>query len=256
MSSGMRWLAFVAFFAALMVTLPSCSRSVGDTGIKGVAVLDGSGVGGAVVSVYDADEKGGMLPVATANTDPDGNFSVELPPGSYVIDVSLEKDDGPSYVSKASSGPVVVTSGIAWAGEIELEKGPGEYGITPGTGVSGSVEMDGKPVADAALYLSRNREKPSRRERGRTGEDGWFTFDMRPGRYYVEVRKSAEGPAPDGMEPRDLTGMYAGNPVTVRDGEYTNLGKITLAGPGDMAQAGAGVDVPGEQAQPSAADNQ
>ncbi|HEX9860636.1 MAG TPA: carboxypeptidase-like regulatory domain-containing protein [Nitrospirota bacterium] len=256
MSRGMRWMAFAAFFAALMVTLASCSRSVGDTGIKGVAVLDGSGAGGASVSVYDADEKGGSLPVGTANTDPDGNFSVELPPGSYFIEVSLEKDDGPSYVSKVSPVPVVVTSGIAWAGEVELEKDTGEYGMTPGTGVAGSVVMDGQPVADAALYLSRSMENPSHRERGRTAVDGWFTVNIRPGRYYVTVVKTCEGPAADGLMPPSFSGECVRNPVIVRDGEYTNLGAITLAGPGETAQAGTGVDVPGEQAPAQAAGNQ
>lgn len=218
----------------LMLALAACSERIGDTGLKGVAVLeDGTGAGGADVMVYGSPGTGGE-PLASARTDPDGNFSVALPRGTYYMSVELEMPGGEPLVSSIPPEPFTVTSGIAWAGEVELERKSSWGKLTPGTGVTGSVMYAGSPVEGAGIYLYKNPDavKLGRlgRERAKTGPDGWFTVNIRPGKYYVAVRKPSVPAEPGGASQPELCGEYTGGPVTVRDGEYTNSGEIALAG--------------------------
>lgn len=231
---GSNRLVAAVMTAMLMLALAACSERIGDTGVKGVAVLeDGTGAGGAAVMVYGSPDTDGE-PVAAGRTDQDGNFSVALPRGTYYMSVELEMPDGEPLVSSIPPEPFTVTSGIAWAGEVELEQKSSWGKLTPGTGVTGSVIYAGSPVEGAGVYLYRNPDavKLGRlgRERAKTGPDGWFTVNIRPGKYYVAVRKPSGAAEPGGPSQPELCGEYTGGPVTVRDGEYTSTGEIALAG--------------------------
>lgn len=237
---GIVWLMLPVVFVAASVLLSACSASVGDDGIKGMAVLDGTGAGGADVSVYSVPEPGGSPPVATAVTDGDGNFSVELAPGTYYITVSYHAPDGDNYVSEEPSDPVAVTSGISWAGEFELGPESVRRGALPGTGVSGMVLSAGLPVADAvvSVFVTGADGMKGRYRAGHaaSGEDGWFTVNVKPGMYFVLAEKTLLPQTPEGaapaIQPVKFSGECQANPVSVRAGEYTGIGEIAISVPG------------------------
>jgi hypothetical protein len=94
------------------------------------------------------------------------------------------------------------------------------------------VTADGKPTPGAVVYLySRTDEGlkgPTHKAFGRTGMDGGFRMDAPPGIYYVVARKRFDASSSGELRAGDLSGEYENNPVTVTEGQYTQIG-VTIS---------------------------
>jgi hypothetical protein len=104
--------------------------------------------------------------------------------------------------------------------------------VPPETGLTGRVVIAGEPAADASVTVYEGEMRrlmgPGYAAMILTGPDGTFQADLAPGSYRVAARKRRGGAAAGFLRPGDFSGEYEGNPVTVREGEYTPLGDLIL----------------------------
>jgi len=221
-----------AFTLALLLLAAASCDSRSAAVLKGRAVVDGRPAPGATVSIYDVPEKSAAPPVKTALTGRDGTFSAELSPGTYYVAVRLNPaGGGPALLSKMPPDPVVVGPGASDAGDMSLSQVSGEAAAR-GMGVRGRVVDDGRPVAGALVYLYDGTDSglkgPSYKASTRTDRDGSFQADVRPGRYYVAVRKRRDESSAGELSPGDLSGECRANPVAVRASGYADTGAIEV----------------------------
>jgi len=225
---------FIIAALVFALALASSCDGQGKGGISGTAAVKGASAEGAEVNVYDVPEKSSRPPVATVYAGKDGRFNTPLKPGTYYVAVKLNSPSGgPPFLSKVPPDPVVVGTGMVDLGEMALNQEYGKDKPPPGAGVKGIVVKDGTPVTGAVVYLYQSTDSglkgPSYYASERTGEDGSFSVDAAPGRYYVTVRKRLAESSAGELLPGDLSGVCKGNPLGVSPGVYTDAGTVALA---------------------------
>jgi len=244
--AGSRTIArrFVAASATLtaLVSLALCAVEIpafaGAAGtVQGIVTTRGAGQDGVSVEVY-LDRKSGVAgaPFAVTESGGGGRFTIELPAGVYYLWAKGKPPAfGPPAVTEFAANPVAVTAGkttvlppleLKEAGREALPAPPKE------TGLKGRVTMAGKPAADVSVVIydagAARLIGPGYLASIVTGLDGAFQVDLPPGKYRVAARKRKDGAAAGFLRVGDLSGEYAGNPLSVALGKYSDLGELRL----------------------------
>ena len=196
--------------------------------IKGRLVSGGVPVSGGFVSAYSSAGLQGEPVSISGPSDPDGRYTIELPPGRYFL--AARSGDLWSFCGQ---NPVVVAKrSELWIGfELLQWERPG-YEKLPEGGLEGQVKglvtWKGTATGGVSIFLylddtdsfrgvSFIRSVP-------TGPDGTFILDLVPeSRYYLVARRRASGKTVGPMAKGDLFAYYRYNPVEVRGGESVTI---------------------------------
>lgn len=211
--------------------------------VTGKVALANSGMAGVQVKAYPLTtlSLSEETPFASKATGPDGLFALDLPPGSYYL-----LANGSGWFSYYGRNPVTVpVEGLA---DVNLPLVPA---ITPPpemttaipTGVVGRVLHDGKPVANAIVFvypdLSAQFKGFGLGMSAPTDEKGQFEVPLPAGSYYLVARvrhgKSLAGP----LQAGDLFGYLPGNPVTVGKDSVTKVSLPVIAVPEKVSRHAA-----------------
>ncbi|SDL30816.1 hypothetical protein SAMN05660860_00293 [Geoalkalibacter ferrihydriticus] len=196
-----------------------------------------------------------------AGPDRQGEAGIRV--GAWPID-SLSLDGEPSHLSAPTGEDGLFTLNLPAAGEYYLVargngwfcfygRNPvrvtqdGLHGVNLGLvraleadfeaaadldeGVLGQVVYEGRPVADALIYVYLD---PSSRLKGMgyailgpTGPDGLFANPLPPGSYYFMVRKRQQSSAMGPLQAGDHFGYWHGNPLRILPGALSRI-RISL----------------------------
>ena len=101
-------------------------------------------------------------------------------------------------------------------------------GSAKGNGLEGRVTVDGQPVPGGAVFAYLSYEdvlafKPYAAS-GATGDDGSYTLDLPPGKYFVVAKKRAAGVTDGPLAVGDGYSFNGSNPITVDPGAYVHVG--------------------------------
>jgi hypothetical protein len=205
--------------------------------VQGTVSFRGKGQEGVNVEAYlEKKKQVGGTPFAMTESGADGFFSLTLPQGEYYLWARESTPAfGPPKVVEYGGNPVRVRSGE------RTELGPlplAEVGresaepVPPETGLSGRVVISGEPAADTSVTVYGEEAKrlmgPGYVAMVITGPDGLFQADLAPGAYRVAARKRHDGGVAGFLRQGDFTGEHEGNPVIVREGEYSAIGDLAL----------------------------
>lgn len=203
--------------------------------VTGKVAIEGAGVAGVQVKAFPltAMSLSGEAPHVSKVTGPDGLFSVELAPGSYYLLAS-----GNGWFSYYGRNPLTVPAdGLA---DINLplvpaDAPPPEIATTMTSGIVGRVLHEGKPVADAIVFvypdLSAQFKGFGLGMSSPSDEQGRFEAPLPAGSYYLVARvrhgNSLAGP----LQAGDLFGYLPANPVTVAEGSVLRVTLPVIAVP-------------------------
>jgi len=205
-----------------------------EQGVKGRASSGGTLVEGIEVRAYVYHQDGfgpltGDTPVAVTRTATDGSYSIELPPGRFVVE-GIKKKEGsrgkapePGDLYCLYSGSPVTVAARQWTAV-------GLYLVTVATErrvrseqtkISGSLTFKGEPVERAYLYAYTTPEGAFRGPANllQPVAKGPFSVRMPPGTYYLVARKRMRGGAYGPIDTGDLFNFYPGNPLQLAEGE-------------------------------------
>lgn len=187
--------------------------------VAGKAAVDGKGTAGVQVLAYPL--RALTLTGAPAFTSPptgaDGLFALDLPPGSYYLLAS-----GHGWFGYYGRNPLTVPEeGLADVNLllVPAASAPPDIGVNLETGVAGKVVHDGKPVANAIVFvypdLSSQFKGFGLGMTAPTGVDGVFEAPLPAGSYYLVARVRHGGSPAGPLQAGDLFGFLPSNPVTV-----------------------------------------
>ena len=243
---GLPWAAVVALLAA--AALAACEKPAGESG--GNAVITGkalSPLADAYLYAYreGTDLRGPAFAMSQA-TGADGEFSLALPPGKYLLLLRKRAENasvGPVQTGDFRSeviGPVTVRGGevvtrdfIAALKVGETKNLAGLKKMPAKTGISGKVsDSDGKPVAGARIQAYEHpqmSERPKYVSEG-SGIDGSYSlFFPEGGTYYIAARNKFGGPPKLGeLYGRYDDGTIEPSAVYVKEGEILQDVNITM----------------------------
>ncbi len=247
---------FLGVMALLCLTLAACtpgSPAAGDrplaeyvdgngkTGVTGKVVLveTGESLAGAYVNIYP-DATSNLLGPSqfiSSPTDAQGNYTLELPPGTYYV-VARKRQSGRAmgplspgdyYSEHQRILTTVVTDKMSVVNlPVAKVKAPMFFKkemveTQNSTGIRGRlVGQDGKPVAGgfATAYLDQNMRRLPDFASTLSDEEGRFTLYLpEAGTYYLGARIHAwDMPRPG--EPYGKLGGDSPQPVVVKKGEF------------------------------------
>lgn len=227
--------ARAAVFAVALLAVAGCAAAGDFTGIKGRVALRGEVVPGVVVMAFrDFDAGLRSVPAArSAETNAEGIYSLELPPGSYHLvavktgGATLEEIRDGDLFCYYGGNPVRVETGRAanvGFNMVWVRKDPAPE---VSTGVSGIVhDENGDRLNGGIVYFYPTASGGFRGMPGffaRVGEDGTFRARIRKGRFFVVARRRASGDMFGPTEIGDWFGYYIRNPVDLDDGAARGL---------------------------------
>ncbi|MCX7769667.1 MAG: carboxypeptidase-like regulatory domain-containing protein [Proteobacteria bacterium] len=192
-----------------------------NSGIYGKVFFEGKNLEKSYIYVYK-DFKGGFRgPAFIVYPSYDGNFSINLPPGTYYI-IARKRAKGGMYgpieegdlFNFYHGNPVVVKKGYMKNVEIECVKRLSQLESDEGYPILSGVVRDknGKPLAGIFVLLYHNREMQGKPLyiSGRSDSNGNFSIKVPPGKYYILARENIGGPP--------ITGEWTGkllDPVNI-----------------------------------------
>lgn len=233
----MKSLFLAVLLSVLPLTLPAAT-------IEGRVVQGDQAVAGITVRAFAGFDFTGQPVASAVASAEDGGFHLEVPPGSYAL-FGWPADR--SLFAFCGRSPVTVAAGDKplWAG---LQAVPvtaplkTTYADLYSAAIEGHVLLDGKPVADALVYLyldaTEDLKGQGYRMSAPTGADGWFSFDGLPeSSYYLMARKRQDGQKVGPVREGDLFGIYPGNPLTAHAGESTRVAVHLVAKARDAVEA-------------------
>lgn len=218
------WLAVLTACAALPPEPER--RPTAEPALSGKVSLDGNGVPGAEVLLYDPLFYLPPVQPAVAQTlsGADGEFRLEVPTGTYLV--LARRGDHVAFFGRnpvRHGGP---TEGV------HLPLVPAHpITRTPvnaaDEGLHGRVLHKGQPVTDARVFVYLD---PARGFRGPgfvvsepTTADGRFQVTLAPGTYFVVARYRPQGWRTGGLEPGDQLGMLSELPLVLHQGEQADV---------------------------------
>lgn len=111
----------------------------------------------------------------------------------------------------------------------------------PVSGIKGTVLTGKEPAAGVYVYAydsaNADMRMPTRLVSAATGADGAYTLELAPGSYRIVARKRLSGSPRGYLSKGDLEGEFAGNPVTVKPGDFTAVDLTVAALPGKFLLA-------------------
>lgn len=222
----------------LVLILLLASSAFASQGIKGRASLEGTLVDTVEIRIYELRQGGfgpltGDAPTATVNSGTDGQYSVELKPGRYIVEAIKGKAGGtgkrpaPGDLYCLYSGsPVTVTEGKWTTTGLYMTTVPQEKRTRgAATKIAGTITFKGEPLEKTYLYAFNS---PDSLFRGPADvlqpvAKGSFSLEMPPGVWYLLARKRIKGGAYGPIEMGDKLNFYHGNPVRIAEGETVTI---------------------------------
>jgi hypothetical protein len=240
------WAVLSLIAAVALLALPACARK--EQG--GTAVVKGKALTPLSEAYLYAYKEGmdlrGPAFATSAASGPEGDFSLTLPPGKYLLVVRRRVEGatvGPVATGDYRSdvlGPITVRGGeqitkdfIALLKVGETKGLPALNKIPAKTGITGKVlDSDGKPVQGARIQAyehSQMSERPKFVSEG-SGVDGSYSlFFPEGGTYYIAARNKFGGPPKIGeLYGRYDDGTVEPSAVFVKDGEVLQNVNITM----------------------------
>lgn len=203
--------------------------------VTGKVAIAGAGAAGVQVKAYPLSllSLSGDAPFTSTATGADGRFALDLPPGGYYLLAS-----GNGWFSYYGRNPLTVPAdGLA---NVNLPLVPAdvpapEMTTTMTSGIIGRVLHEGKPVADAIVFvypdLSAQFKGFGLGMSAPSDEQGRFEAPLQAGSYYLVARvrhgNSLAGP----LQAGDLFGYLPANPVTVGEGSVLRISLPVIAVP-------------------------
>jgi len=192
--------------------------------VRGKVFYDGGFANGARVYAYESFEDMGAENHVTVSEPAEGkgDFSIDVPEGSYVLIAEWEHD-GEDFSCFQPSNPIDVKPGI-WVTLLCNRRGTVSISETQGSGgeISGKVTFRGEPLADAYVTIFFD-STPDLRGLGyitlSTEQDGSFETPVHDGKYIVVARKRQNGKGLGPTEKGDIFCYFPGNPVGVSSGQ-------------------------------------
>ena len=127
----------------------------------------------------------------------------------------------------------IIASLPAYAGEDTGRTAP------KGTGFEGRVVWQGQVLGGARVYAYKGfgdmRAMKPFAVSAPTADDGTYRMELPAGRYYLVVKKGAQGGKDGPIAPGDYYCFHGSNPVTVTDVGYTHVGFSTVNAAGAVA---------------------
>ncbi|MDF1581185.1 MAG: hypothetical protein P1P74_10470 [Desulfuromonadales bacterium] len=223
----MRIPAMVIFLYVLM-TLPSATASVAGAAnsgiIEGRVIKGDEPVAGMMVAAYGTLDYSAR-PLATTLSGADGSYRLELPAGVYAVYGRLA---AAGLFAFCGRNPVTVTEQAStWAGLQAVTTRPAtsqSYADPYSAAIEGQVLAEGKPLADAYVYLyldvADDLKGQGYRRSPPTGKDGFFAFDGLPeSDYFLVARKRSAGGQVGPVLEGDWSAIYTANPLTALAGK-------------------------------------
>jgi hypothetical protein len=126
-----------------------------------------------------------FVPSYSMSTDSVGKACQILPEGTYSVEAGLTGFLNVRYYPVRVALPNVVDLSY------RLPNGPvGEGGVEQEAILSGTLQVDGKPLGDTKICIWKNSESPSLVACGLTNESGEYVLYVPPGMYRAEIRTS------------------------------------------------------------------
>lgn len=203
-------------------------------GLQGVVQFDGQPLAGVQLAVYlQSSGDRTTQPFATAVSDGAGRYRLELPPGRYYLVAKKRQTDASGHsrmlMAECPTNPLRLTDAPLEVPGFSLrEMGQGGRLVAdPGTGIGGRLLSAGKPLSGAYVYVyledAAGLRGPSYGEAVATDADGRFRVELPAGSYYLAARKRADGARFGELQPGDLNGDFAANPVRLAIGQTRQL---------------------------------
>lgn len=223
----------VYLFLTLTLLVTACTQKT-TSGLEGQLLFDGKPLAGAQVEVYlKSDKDRSTQPFAVTGSDANGHYRIELPPGRYFV-IGKKRDTAPGgrtrmLMAECPANPLQVGNETYKVPSYSLhEMGrDGRLVADPGTGVSGRLLFDGKPLAGAFVYVYLDTTTqligPSYGDVVQTDADGHFQIGLPAGKYYLAARRRADGSRLGEPHPGDLNGTFADNPIRLNSGQTRQL---------------------------------
>lgn len=188
--------------------------------VEGKALFKKERVAGALVTAAAVPGSGSGGATYSVESDEEGMFRLNVPPGIYYLTYRKEPGlfgfFGGNPVSVVPDQPSrVVLRGVRWAGRTEFPDSETSF-------IEGLARIDGEPASGAVVQVFLDASSHLRGPAyamTRTDEDGRFSLDLPPGRYFLVAReRRGEGRiGPLGVG--DEYAYYPGNPIYLREGK-------------------------------------
>ncbi|PLY01685.1 MAG: hypothetical protein C0624_09915 [Desulfuromonas sp.] len=225
-------------FAGLLCFLALLPAAVHAGLVEGRLVFNGEPLAGVAVTAYRGYDLTAKPFAVSTPSDAEGRYRLELPEGVYAL---AARDLQRGLFAFCGFNPVQVGNEPLWAGLQAVAVHPETrrvYASDYAGSLSGVVRCQGKPLADAYVYLYLDANDDLKGQGYRistpTGADGRFWFDELPeSSYYLTARKRQQGERVGPVRAGDMLGVYAGNPVMVAAAEQTEVVIETVAKLGD-----------------------
>ena len=209
-----------------LLSLAMTSWAAGDSGVRGRAAWRGELVPGVKVRAYRAitDIPLDQTVAVSEPTALDGTYSLDLPPGSYVLTASSGsgRPQTGDLFCYYSGSPIQVTAGSYRNVGFNLIRVPAEAPpeVSERSAIRGEISFQGEPLSRSYLYVYQNANK------GFKGPayfvqpvaNGSFRLNLPPGDYYLLARKRERGGQFGPIEIGDYFNFYHGNPLHVEAG--------------------------------------
>jgi len=236
-------LTFFKQLLGLTIFCLVCSSSALAAPVTGKVAVDGKGVAGVQVLAYPLTSLSltGTPPFASPPTGAEGLFALELPPGSYYLLAS-----GGGWFSYYGRNPLSVPAEGLEGINLPLvtaSSPPPEITATVAGGVAGQVLQDGKPVANANVFvypdLSAQFKGFGLGMSAPTDAQGFFEVPLPAGNYYLVARVRHGGSLAGPLQAGDLFGYLPANPLTVGDGQVIKVALPVIAVPDKISRHAA-----------------
>ncbi len=197
---------------------------------------------GAKVSAWPLSSMGlaDDASITSVPTGEDGQYEIELAPGSYYFIAANEK-----YYSYYGRNPVTVpVSGLEGMNLSLVERNPALPSVEPQikTGIIGQLTYGGEPLEGAivTIYSDLNSQLKGMglRMTMPTNSAGIFELEMPAGTYYLVARKRQSGHIRGPLKAGDYFGYYSGNPLLIREGGLAKVSFAMIEVPEEVAQLG------------------
>lgn len=204
----------------LLIALPVAASAA----VEGRVVLGDESVPGIRVAAYAGADFSGAPLALSAPSDGEGKYRLDLPPGLYSL---YARDEERKLFAICGRNPVAVAGEAVWAGLRAVTVDPVvilPYDDEYSAAIEGTVLLDGKPLADAYVYLyldaSEDLKGNGYRISPPTDADGRFAFDGLPESGYFLVARQRQGGGKVGpVREGDALAIHPGNPLAARAGQ-------------------------------------
>lgn len=227
MSNSVRSLKFLFLFVLVLFLAAPISTLAAEITVKGRVFTEAGPLPDAKVYAYInyADLRNDTPPAATATTDDQGVYQLNLKPGSYYF-IARSENEGRRFFAYHGANPIKIGDEKLWIALMANQENPAAEYIDGPSSIEGRILYKGKPVEGAYVSLYTPESKKFKGLGIKTesaGSDGRFKVRVHPGRYVVVAKKVIDGISNRPLQKGDLYCYNSNNPVEVKDDKTTRI---------------------------------